>query len=350
MKREIKIGLTLLSAVLILYFWVAWMKNLHFFDEGHKNYTIIFNNVNGLLQGASVNVFGYPSGNVISIQPMQDHVEVKVRLLERVDIHTDALAEIQLKELMGGKQIELNPGRASAILPEGGKIKGYISPDLTSAFSMFGDALHQVDTARINRMMVNMEKITETMAFFAQNIHLNNVDMMVNQLSLTGEELRKSAEGINIILQEVQNKNVIDRGDSAFRAIALMLQNVEKMLESSDKMLGQSANLLNQVNGLIAKTESKTLPKTDSIMQQVIVMLDKTDKTLSTVEDIVGKLNQKETIVGKALNDPDFLEMMDSTLRNVNQTLEYVRKDRIKASVSLGKLWWKQEKQEEKKQ
>lgn len=341
MKREIKIGLTLLSAVLILYFWVAWMKNLHLFDEGHKGYTIIFNNVNGLLEGASVNVFGYPAGTVESIQPMQDHVEVKIRLLDRIAIHSDALAEIQLKELMGGKQIELNPGRASTVLKSGGIIKGYISPDLTSAFSMFGEALQQVDTARISRLMTNMEKITETMAYFAQNMHLENMDGMVKELSLTGVELRKSATGINDILAEIQAKNVIDRGDSAFQAIAIMLKNVEKMLESSDKMLGQSANLLNQVNDLIAKTESKTLPKTDSIMQQVIVMLDKTDKTLSTVEDIVGKLNQKETIVGKALNDPEFLAMMDSTLKNLNLTLEHFRNNKIRASVSIEKLWGK---------
>lgn len=341
MKREIKIGLTLLSAIMIVYIWVAWMKNLHFFDEGHKNYMLIFHNVNGLIEGASVNVFGYPAGNVEAIQPMQDHVEVKIRLLERIEIHTDATAEIQLKELMGGKQIALNPGRSAQILAEGSPIKGFISPDLTSTFSMFGDAMNQVDTARIGRMMTNMEKITERMAFFAEKVPMENMDKMVTNLSLTSDELRKSALGINLILTEIQSKNVIDRGDSTFRAIVLMLQNVEKMLNSSDKMIGQSAYLLNEVNGLIVKTESKTLPKTDSIMQQVIVMLDKTDRTLSTLEDIIRKLNQKETIVGKALNDTQFLVILDSTFRNVNQTLEFIRTEKLKADVSVEKFWHK---------
>lgn len=344
MKREIKIGLTLLSAIMIVYVWVAWMKNLHFFDEGHKNYTLIFTNVNGLIEGASVNVLGYPAGNVVSIQPMQEHVEVKIRLLQRINIHTDATAEIQLKELMGGKQIALNPGTLPQLLAEGGQIKGFISPDLTSTFSMFGDAMNQVDTARIGRMMTNMEKITERMAFFADKVPIDNMDKMVTNLSLTSDELRKSASGINLILSEIQSKNVIDRGDSVFRAIAVMLQNVEKMLNSSDKMLGQSAYLLNEVNNLILKTESKTLPKTDSIMQKVIVMLDKTDRTLSTVEDIIRKLNQKETIVGKALNDTQFLVILDSTFRNVNQTLEFIRTEKLKADVSVDRFWWKKKK------
>lgn len=336
MKREIKIGLTILSAIVIVYFIFAWMRNLHWFDDGYKKYTVVFENVNGLLLGASVNVFGFTAGRVLDIQPTQENVLVTISLSDKITLHKDASAEIQLKELMGGKQIEIKPGKSQGVLPEGGTINGYASPDLTSAFSVFGETMKQIDTSRIRSMLVNMEKITTKIADVSNRFELNNVDVMTKELISTSVELRQTSIGVNQLLLEVQKRNVIDKGDSAFRAVGIMLQNVEIMLQSSDKTLQASAGLMNQVNGLMERTEQKVLPKTDSIMQNVLVMLNKTDQTLQTVGEIINKLKEDETVIGKVLNDPEFLYKLDSTLNNVNLTLEFVRNKRIRVGFNLG--------------
>lgn len=336
MKREIKIGLTILSAVVIIYLIFAWMRNLHWFDDGYKKYTVVFDNVNGLLLGASVNVFGFTAGRVIDIQPTQENVRVLISLSDKIVLHSDATAEIQLKELMGGKQIEIKPGKKTEVLPDGGLLYGFASPDLTSAFSTFGETMKQIDTSRIRTMLINMEKITSKIVDVTNRFELNNVDAMTKELISTSVELRNTSIGVNQLLHEVQKRNVIDKGDSAFRAVGIMLQNVEIMLQSSDKTLQASAGLMNQVNGLMERTEQKVLPKTDSIMQNVLVMLSKTDQTLQTVGEIINKLKEDETVIGKVLNDPEFLYKLDSTLNNVNLTLEFVRNKKIRVGFNLG--------------
>lgn len=335
MKREIKIGLTVVSAIVIIYVVFAWMRNLHWFDDGYKKYTVVFDNVNGLLLGASVNVFGFTAGRVLDIQPTQENVRVTISLSDKIVLHSDAIAEIQLKELMGGKQIEIRPGKNTKILSDGGVFTGYASPDLTSAFSTFGETMKQIDTTRIRVMLENMEKITTTLAEFSGQFKGKNIDVMTGELISTAVELRHTSVGVNQLLAEVQRRNVINKGDSAFRAVGMMLQNVETMLQSSDKTLQASAGLMNQVKGLIERAENKVLPKTDSIMQNVLVMLSKTDETLQTVGGIINKLKEDETVIGKVLNDPEFLHKLDSTINNVNQTLEFVRNQKIKVSFGL---------------
>lgn len=338
MKNEIKIGLTLMAAVLIIYLCFAWMKSIHIFDDGHKNYNITFDNVNGLLKGASVNIFGYTAGEVVDIQPTQENVIVKIRLSNKITLHTDATAEIQLKELMGGKQIEIRPGANGQIVAENGTIEGYISPDLTTAFSTFGEAMRAIDTTRIKSMLHNMEKITLTSAEFAEHFNVAMVNDMMGELKATSKELRQTASSVNQIADQVKDVNpklMIEKSEKLLEDLAITLKNVETLVKNTDNMLKNSEVMMNNADKLTQKVENKMLPHTDSLMIQVLSMLNQTDKTLLEVQSIVSILNSNTGIAGKVLHDENFTKKIDSTLNSINETMDYVRQNRLKIGLKF---------------
>lgn len=327
-----------MAAVVLFYLLFAWIKSLHFFDEGHKIYRIRFENVNGLLKGAQVNVFGYPCGSVVDISPTQEEVIVTVRLNEKIQLYADATAEIQLKELMGGKQIEIKPGRTKISLKANEWIEGDLSPDLTSAFSSFGQAVKSIDSARIERMILNMEKITQTSVQFSEAFRVDMMKQMLLELQLTAAELRRTSQTANKMMMDVEKMNpnaILGKGESILNELRTTISHTEKLIENTDLMLQSSNKMMIHADRLSQRVENKMLPHTDSLMTQVLVMLNQTDRTLKDVQSIVEALNNNMGMAGKVLHDANFALKIDSTLDRLNLTLDDIRNKKIRVGLQL---------------
>lgn len=337
MKREIKIGLTLMSAVVIIYLCFAWMKSLQFFDEGHKNYKIAFDNVNGLLKGASVNVFGYPAGEVTEIQPTQENVIVYFRLSDKIALYTDAHAEIQLKELMGGKQIEIHLGKSKEILPENGTITGVASLDLTSSFSVFGQVVKSIDTTKIQGMLANMERITKTSAEIAEMIDVRKMNTMIQELQVTSLALRKASISTDEVIGEIKGtnpQNTLNQSKALLAEIDKTMKNINSLLLSANEMLQDGKQIMANTEQLTQKAESHLFPQSDTLMRQMFFTLQETRLALQDIQQITQKFDQNFGTLEKILSDSSYIQKIDSTLNGINQTMEFVRKNKMKVGLN----------------
>lgn len=328
MKREIKIGITVMIGIVLLYLVIAWIKQVHLFEDGRRTYQIKFLNVSGLLQGTAVNVFGVPSGQVTAIRPMQQFVLVDIKLSDKIILYKDARAELQLKDLTGSKIIELKPGQNGVVLASGGTIEGITSPDFGEAFSIFGGLINKIETDRINLMLANMEKITLSLIDFAEKTENIQIQPITQELQNTSTALRATMINTNTLIEELKRRNIWEKMDTGFSHVTVMM-------DKGDKTLMETREMMKEINLLAQKTQKSTLPRTDTLLTQLLKVINDTEETIETVDEMVKKLKSDQTVAGRLLNDPTFVRQIDSTLNNLNQTLDFVRQKKIKVSMGV---------------
>ena len=106
---EIKVGLAVLAAFVVLVVGIMWGKGIKLRAE---RYPIIvhFQNIGGLEQGALVLVNGVPKGKVRRVTLAPDHVAVQCLIDRDVRILSDYRITIETVQLMSGKVMAIYPG------------------------------------------------------------------------------------------------------------------------------------------------------------------------------------------------------------------------------------------------
>lgn len=316
MKKEVKIGLTIMAGLVLLYLSLTWVKNVHLFAVSRSTYQLRFQDVSGLKEGDAVTVYGYPSGNVVSIRIDGQGAIVEVTLSEEVAVQTDATAMIKVKEIMGGKLIELYPGRSGLKLPPGQPIPGTTSLDFSSAFAKTGEFLDKFDIQRVDSLMDDITKLVKTFSRMSDELDTLDTQGMV-------KDLRESASSLNHILADVERRKLVESID---RSLAQVNQLAEKA-ESS----------LTSITALTDRVNEKTLPKADSLLTQVSDLLGDSEGMIDDVKKLLKQFQDRSTLAGQLLYDPAFAEQVDGTLKNLDKTLDHIRTKKIYVTMTLSK-------------
>jgi len=119
---ELTVGVFVLLGLICLAYLAINLGKMEIFGEGYQ-ILANFDNASGLKNGAAVEVAGVEVGRVVSINltPMYQ-ARVSMKLQRAVKIHSDAIASIRTKGIIGDKFIKLSPGSAEKLIPPGGTI------------------------------------------------------------------------------------------------------------------------------------------------------------------------------------------------------------------------------------
>jgi ABC-type transporter Mla subunit MlaD len=101
MKPELKVGLSVVAAALIVWLVIWWAKDVR---VGQRSLNILFPNVSGLQIGDPVTVHGMRAGKVESIQILQNGVNVTASISPDIKLYRNASAKLLMLELMTGKK------------------------------------------------------------------------------------------------------------------------------------------------------------------------------------------------------------------------------------------------------
>ena len=104
-KTEIKVGITVFAALLLLAFIFGWAKNFNL-NQNTKLLNVKFPTVAGLAIADMVSVNGVRKGLVNSISTDGNFAKVEIKFSEDVQLREDASFSIMMLDLMGGKKIE----------------------------------------------------------------------------------------------------------------------------------------------------------------------------------------------------------------------------------------------------
>ncbi len=307
-NRIWKVGLTVVIGLILFYLGIVWAQRTDPFAKQSQEYTIIFDNVNGLLIGDPVTVRGFVSGRVKDILPRAEAVWVTVSLDPKIELREDARAEIQIKELMGGKQVSIHPGAAEAKLQAGSTLPGVASMDFSSSFSEFGAVIEQVNVLQINQLLAKLDTFAGALNHLAAAMPASSVADIVNRMdriSLQVESVMRQADEAQWMAKFesmfIQAERTLQRADTAMS----MVQQLGD---------GWSEEDVRRLRNMLLDSE-RTLAVTNATMTQVGTLLD--------------TLMSQETLVGQALTDKKFRQRIDSTLYRLDRTLEQIYLKRV---------------------
>lgn len=244
-KTEIKVGLTVLMAILIFIFIFSWAKNFNL-DSNNNLLTVQFATVAGLEIGDLVSVNGVRKGLVDAIfSTNNNNATVKIKFTENVNLKEDATFSIMMLDLMGGKKIEINSGNSDVLLDyektQIGKFSGDISTAMATLSSVESDLVEVIGelktTLRSANSIIGNQEFTENIKNSV--IQLTNLSENLNSLVVSNKEV------ISTTLQnakELTDKtNVLLENNS--EKITSVLTNLNSTLNSSNELILQLTQL-----------------------------------------------------------------------------------------------------------
>lgn len=297
LKREAKLALTAIAAVLILIWGINFLKGSSLFESKSTFYGV-YNSVEGLKVSSGVVYRGYQVGQVISIRftgERYDKVLVKFSVNKGLELPSNSLAMIQSADLMGSKVIDLIPGDSPV-------------------FAVSGDTL----TSKVEQGL--MEQVSQQMSPLKQK----------------AERLLGSLDSVMVIVQGVFDEQTKKNLSNSFASIDRTLRNLEGASGNLDTLMqsesARISEILRNINSITANLSdnneeiSNILGNFSAISDSLRgaslhQMLNNVDNILGHVDTIFAKINRGEGTIGALVNDNDLYYNLNQVSENLNRLL-----------------------------
>ena len=216
-RSPVVIGFIGIVAVAAITLAALNYQKLPFFNQG-RTYSAEFADAGGLFTGAAVEVSGFPSGKVSSIELDGNRVLVNFWVDKNIHVGERSEARIRAKSLLGTKVLE--------VLPRGdGTLVDTIPIDRTTSPYQLPDALGDL-ASTIGGL--NTVQLSESLATLAQTF------------SDTPEELRTAVAGVARFAQTLNERDA----------------NLRRLLDNAAKATGVLAKRTDQVVSLVRDTNA----------------------------------------------------------------------------------------------
>ncbi|HMW40175.1 MAG: MlaD family protein [Saprospiraceae bacterium] len=261
MKRKpienIKLGLFVLSGMLILIFALYMLSKNRSFFSSRLLITTHFRNINGLLPGNNVRYNGIDIGNVKSIEMINDStikVDLSLKSSMKYYIRTSAMASVGTDGLIGNRIINISPGPADAPFLKGGENIRSLEEVNTEAM------LRTLDQSNQNIGEIT-EEVKMTMKLIRNSSQLNrllNDSTMSDNLAITFRQIRETAEKANTVASDaLRTVRMISEGKGTLAALLTdtamasstrhTVDNLIQIEADARKLIGQLSENLSQL-------------------------------------------------------------------------------------------------------
>lgn len=275
MRKEAKIGLAGIAALVILFFGINYLKGINMLKP-ESYYIVDFTNINGLAKSSPVYTNGYKIGIVRDISYNHNkpgHVAVEIEIDQNIRIPKGSSAEL-ITEMLGTVKMNmfLNYGNPEYSEP-GDTIYGKTNEGLLGAAEK--DLLPQVKTMlpKLDSIMTALNKIVSDPALLNT---LHNIEGITASLRSTSSQLNSFMS----------------------KDLPVMTENITCITNDF-------------------KTISSNLKAVD--YQSTF---NRIDSTLYNVKQLTDKLNQKDNSLGLLFNDDKMYNNLNQTAANAASLLE----------------------------
>ncbi|MGD8781049.1 MAG: ABC transporter substrate-binding protein [Ignavibacteria bacterium] len=296
-KTEIKVGITVIVA-LVVFIWVfGWAKNFSIHTDV-KTIFISFDNIAGLEIGDRIFVDGRKRGFVEEFGEENNKVIVKGILEQDVKLHEDAEFSILMLDLMGGKKIEIYSGKSCVELDyrkvHEGKFRGDVSTALAMISSVQNDLVSVIKEVRVSLCNINE---------FLDDSDFKN-------------DLRSSVTNLNTTVNML-NRVISENRDE----ISELITNSNRLVDSTGEFVEENK-----------KSFSATL-------KNVNELITVTNKNMQKVSLLLDEIENKQNNVGKVLHDEKLLDDINTTLTQTKELtkilIQQLNDEGIKIDFSL---------------
>lgn len=302
-RKEVKLAITAIAAVVILIWGINFLKAKALFDRNNMFYGV-YERVDGLKVSSSVVYRGYHVGQVNAIRFIGkrfDRVLVQFSIGKNLEIPANSIAAIQSTDLMGSKAINIIPGNALAYANSGDTLKT------------------QIELGLIEQM-----------------------NKQIQPLKLKAENILSSLDSVLTDIQEVFNSNTKGNIEKSLQSVRNTLSNVEHASAGLDQLItGQSsqiASILENVNSISANLRENNHNISRGIDNIVVISdslrsvnlnqtVHRLNGILEQLDSITRKINRGKGTFGEMVNDDDLYYNLTAVSENLNKLLVDFRSD-----------------------
>ncbi|MBK6765802.1 MAG: MCE family protein [bacterium] len=291
MKKEIKVGGTLLLSLVILIGGIMWGKGLRL---NAKRYpvTVMFLNTGGLENGANVLANGVLKGSVKRIEFFDGYVRVTASIDEDVVIYSDYIVTIESPTVMAGQALSVYTGttqpRADLTMP----LKGTDPMGMSTMMGKIQDFGTRIETT------------------------LNNLDsLLIDAHRVLGDTSNQA----NL------NKLMTNAAEVAETSNEMLAAN-RKLLEASLADLRASMASARELTDKLNNSSGGTLASIDSAMVSLT-------GTSNEVRDLIARMNSGEGTMGKLLTDDELYNRLNETLIEVDSLSHELRTNGMRQKI-----------------
>jgi phospholipid/cholesterol/gamma-HCH transport system substrate-binding protein len=299
LSKEVKVGLFMISSLVLLYFGFNFLKGIDFFSTDYKYYAV-YQNVDKLTESNLVYLNGYSIGRVsdIEIQQAKNRVIVELSIDSEIEIN-EASEAVLNGELLGGRFIQLviNNGQRK---------------------------LKPRDTIRSNMAKGIAELVAENAEPVAANLQttLKKINTMLDTLN-------DSAVKINSILA--------DFGTTPRLLNTTLAQMRGDVGELSGTFQTVGTNLNTTLTDLQPTLRNfRTL--SDSLKRiELSGTINKTQQTLQRINETLLKFNSGKNTVSKLMNEDSLYVNLNTLLNNLDSLANHLNENPRHFMAPFGK-------------
>lgn len=284
-RREVKLAITAVAAVIILIWGINFLKARALFDKNQVFYGI-YDKVDGLKVSSSVVYRGYGVGQVNDIRFVGAHYDkvlVEFSVGKNLQIPSNTIASIQSADLMGGKAIQLLPGDSDVYAKSGDTLRSELSVGLLEQLEPLKE--------KTGRVMTSLDTVLFSLSELFDENNDGNIRSSLKSVGRTLVYVEQASETLNVLLNK-ESARISD----ILSDIHKVTGNVESISDSLKAV--QPANLLLRLHDVLMQTDS-----------------------------IVAKVNRGAGTLGSVVNNNELYDNLSLVSENLNRLLVEFRQN-----------------------
>lgn len=295
-KIEIKVGIFVTIALLLLAVMILSIGRLHFFKKGYE-FFVIFDFAGGLDVQSPVYFAGIKIGNVSKLDLIEKNEEVKVKatiwIPENIKIRRDANILINTEGLIGNKYIEITPSITKA---------HYIKPgDVLFAKSPLHFALF---TQQLEKMVMEIQNLAKSIVEIITEGEIKGTLIGLNKaVKDVNEILTTNKKEVNITIKDFQ-KNI--------KNINEITDKVDKILEANKTTIQETLNTIKEI--------------TTSKEKEISLLITNLEKVSCKLNLLTSKIEKKEGVVGKLFYDENLEKDIVTIITDIKEITTDIKK------------------------
>lgn len=293
---QLRVGLMVAIAIVVLVAGIFFISGRVGFFKSTYKLQAYFPSVEGLTEGAAVQLAGVPVGNVswIRLSPYRDPnraVAVTMKIDRRFanDIRSDSVASISTFGLLGESFVDITRGSESqGPIPAGGQVKTAAQADMKKIVQNANDVLTNMTalSAKLNDVTTQITNGKGTVGKLIYDPALYN-------------ELNDTATKMHNMMNEVAQGNgtlgELISNDELYRKLNATLDRANQMMDQIQHGNGTVAKLLNDPSAY-----------------------DQLNQTMAQARELMANVNGGRGTLGKLVTDPQLYDRLNQVALNVD--------------------------------
>jgi phospholipid/cholesterol/gamma-HCH transport system substrate-binding protein len=272
----------------------------HFSLEDRYQLSATFDDATGLRHGDTVRLAGVPVGLVKGVKVVDGRADVRFAVNKDVKLADDSVVAIRWLNLIGQRELYLEPGQSPSQLGDGDRVsRGRSVVDIGELVNKLGPLTQALNPAQVNTIVQNLVKA------FSGNV--GNVGEIVSDFNTVLATLAQRSDTIGQLMEDYTTlTETVARRDLQIQTVIENLVALSGTFAQSNKVLDDALVELPQLTTNLAAFLDRNAGHLGRVIDNFSVFTGVARQRIDDLEAILHNLPAALSVLFEATNDGNF--------------------------------------------